>query len=430
MKQDETESLSIPAASEHYATSKAEEVDMPTTGSKVYVIDKWLLGRMLEAAGNPPLRVVLWDGQEVTTSQSTPVARVFILDRGGLLKLVINPDLYFGELYSAGRIQVEGDLVDVMETIDQALPDFRHRSLWTKLIARLYLLRRNTISRARDNIYHHYDISNDFYRLWLDSQMVYTCAYFPRPTLSLEEAQIAKMDHVCRKLRLRPGEEVVEAGCGWGSLALHMARHYGVKVKAYNISKEQLAYARERAGREGLDDRVEYIEGDYREIKGNFDAFVSVGMLEHVGPHHYRQLGEVIDHCLKEKGRGLIHSIGRNRPAPMNTWIEKYIFPGAYPPSLSEMMNIFEPWNFSILDVENLRLHYAMTLRHWLERYEAAADHVVDMFDPAFVRAWRLYLAGSIATFATGEGQLFQILFTRFNNNEIPWNREYIYTYR
>jgi cyclopropane-fatty-acyl-phospholipid synthase len=257
--------------------------------------------------------------------------------------------------------------------------------------------------------------------------MVYTCAYFPSQALSLEEAQVAKMDHICRKLCLQPGEEVVEAGCGWGALALHMARHYGVKVKAYNISREQLAYAREQARHEGLDSQVDYIEGDYRQITGKCDAFVSVGMLEHVGLKHYRELGEVMDRCLHKKGRGLIHSIGRNQPFPMNAWIEKRIFPGGYPPSLGEMMKLFEPWNFSVLDVENLRLHYAATLRHWLARFEANVERITDLFDETFVRSWRLYLSGSIAAFTGGDLQLFQVVFTRHDNNQIPWTREFLY---
>ena len=235
------------------------------------------------------------------------------------------------------------------------------------------------------------------------------------------------MDHVCRKLQLKPGEQVVEAGCGWGALALHMARRYGVKVKAYNVSHRQIVYSRQRARADGLDGQVEFIEDDYRNIDGCFDAFVSVGMLEHVGVDNYRGLGDVVRRALKESGRGLIHSIGRNRPLPMNAWIEERIFPGAYPPTLSEMMAIFEPHQLSVLDVENLRLHYAQTLEHWLWRFEKSADRIAAMFDDNFVRAWRLYLAGSWAAFTTGEMQLFQVLFAPRNNNNLAWTRAHLY---
>jgi cyclopropane-fatty-acyl-phospholipid synthase len=206
-----------------------------------------------------------------------------------------------------------------------------------------------------------------------------------------------------------------------------MAREHGVSVRAFNTSREQVRCAKERVAREGLAGRVEFVEDDYRNIGGEYDVFVSVGMLEHVGPSRYRELGEVIHRCLKPRGRGLIHSIGRNRPAPVNAWIQKRIFPGAYPPTLSEMAEIFEPRAFSVLDVENLRLHYARTLEHWLERYEGQLPRVREMFDERFVRAWRLYLAGSVAAFRSGTLQLFQVLFTRPGNNDIPWSRAHLY---
>ena len=206
-----------------------------------------------------------------------------------------------------------------------------------------------------------------------------------------------------------------------------MARNYGVTVKSFNISKRQLDFARRRAKAEGLDSRVEFIEDDYRNITGRFDALVSLGMLEHVGASHYREFGRVADRCLGPAGRGLIQSIGQNAVTPTSPWIERRIFPGAYPPTLRQMTDIFEPPGFSILDIENLRLHYAKTLRHWLDRFEAAADRVAAMFDRRFVRTWRLYLAGSCAAFLAGELQLFQVVFARPGLNEIPQSRAGLY---
>jgi len=220
---------------------------------------------------------------------------------------------------------------------------------------------------------------------------------------------------------------VVEAGGGWGGLARYMARHYGVKVRSYNISHQQVAYARDRSRREGLADAVEYVEDVYRNIEGDYDVFVSVGMLEHVGLDNYPTLGATVDRCLKEDGRGLIHSIGRNIKGPMNEWIEAYIFPGAYPPTLREMMDIFEPVGLSIVDVENLRPHYAQTLRHWRERYEANLETVREMFDEDFVRAWYLYLSGSISAFTRGQLQLFQVLFQRPDCTALPTTRAHLY---
>jgi cyclopropane-fatty-acyl-phospholipid synthase len=233
---------------------------------------------------------------------------------------------------------------------------------------------------------------------------------------------------VCRKLGLRPGDRVVEAGCGWGALALYMARHYGVTVRAFNISREQVRYARERAVAEGLSDRVEFVEDDYRSIAGSFDVFVSIGMLEHVGLEWYETLGRLIGTVLRPDGRGLLHFIGRNRPERLNPWIAKRIFPGGYPPTLAEVTSrVLEPSNLSVLDVENLRLHYAETLRHWRERFEIASEQIASTFEPPFARAWRLYLAGSEAAFRAGTLQLFQVVFAPGASNRVALTRDPLY---
>jgi cyclopropane-fatty-acyl-phospholipid synthase len=317
-----------------------------------------------------------------------------------------------------GASEVRGDLVKLLSAVYRSWPDVKRRPWWL-------WQRSNDLQAARENVHRHYDLGNDFYRFWLDEQLVYTCAYFPTKGCPLDAAQIAKMDHVCRKLQLKPGERVVEAGCGWGALALFMAARYGVTVRAFNISSEQIAYAKDQAARQHLANRVHFIEDDYRNVEGKYDAFVSVGMLEHVGLSEFHALGEVIDRSLARGGRGLLHFIGRNRPIPLNAWIRKRIFPGAYPPTLGEVFaHVLEPRNLSVLDVENLRLHYARTLELWSERFEAAAGEVATMFDDNFVRAWRLYLAGSQAAFATGFMQLFQVVFARGESNAIPWTRE------
>lgn len=405
----------------------AASAERQTFGNMILATEKLLLSRMMRAIGDPPLQIVLWNGQEISNHKGKEVAQVYIRDRGALLKLLSDPELNFGEMYTAQRIDVQGSLLDFLEVIFRVYPLRNTGKIGKMLLTPLNEARRNTIAGSRRNIQHHYDIGNDFYQIWLDEKMLYTCAYFPSQDISLEDAQLAKMDHVCRKLRLQPGEKVIEAGCGWGALALHMARHYGVTVKAYNISREQIGFARRRAQEEGLDGLVEFIEDDYRNVQGKFDAFVSVGMLEHVGVDNYYALGEVINRSLKEDGRGLIHSIGLNYPRPMDAWTERNIFPGACPPSLAQMLQIFEPFDFSVLDVENLRLHYAKTLGHWLKRYEDNIDLVTEMFDQEFVRGWRLYLAGSLTAFKTGGMQLFQVSFARASHNDIPLTRQYMY---
>ena len=422
MKDQKTATLTLSTADAGRESSGA------TARQSVSVIDRRLAYKMLEAAGRPAIALVLWNGEEVYQGAVPPIARAHIGDRAAFYRLLRNPSLHFGDLYSAGRIEIEGELVDFLVATYQGMSDQQHG-----VLARLHKLvtprpRANTLSGSRANIHHHYDIGNPFYELWLDRDyQQYTCAYFPDPTMSLEQAQVAKLEHVCRKLELKPGDTVAEAGCGWGGLARYMAKRYGVRVRAYNISHEQVAYARARAKEEGLSDRVEYVEDDYRNITGEYDKFVSIGMLEHVGPVNYGGLGDVINRVLKPNGRGLIHTIGRNKPELMNAWIEKRIFPGAYPPTLREMMEIFEPYSFSVLDVENLRLHYAETLRHWLNRYEENAAKVEAMFDRTFVRAWRLYLAGSIAAFLSGSLQLFQVVFARPRDNSLLFSRAHLY---
>jgi len=413
---DKTFPLSLPA----------QAIDARTT-EPPGAFDRWCLARLYDLAGRPDIEIMLWDG---ATRVGNPAGggRLRVYGRTALLRLLANPQVQFGDLYSIGAVEVEGELVRFLEAVyPRADRVSGAGALHRKLISLTERPRANTLDAARDNIHHHYDLGNDFYELWLDPEMQYTCAYFPDPALDLHAAQLAKLEHVCRKLELKPGMRVVEAGCGWGGLARYMARVHGVQVDAYNISREQLAYARERAAREGLAGQINYIEDDYRNIRDRYDAFVSVGMLEHVGPGNYGALGKVIDRCLAPHGRGLVHSIGRNRPRYMNGWIERRIFPGAYPPTLREAMDVFEPHDLSVLDVENLRMHYARTLEFWLGSYEANAGWVRARFDETFYRAWRLYLAGSIAAFTTGSLQLFQFVFARARNNELSWSRAHLY---
>jgi len=392
-------------------------------------IEKWILQKIYTSIGRPPIRLALERGSEVGPTDAEPVASVLISDWSTFTRLLLNPEIGFGDGYTEGRIEVEGDLVILLETVLRTMKAYDAKNwksvLWSRWLERIQA---NTLDGSARNIHQHYDLTTDFYKLWLDPQLAYTCAYFPTMSTTLDEAQLAKMDYVCRKVRIQAGEKVVEAGCGWGSLALHMAKHYGVTVKAFNISKEQISFARERAKRENLSHQVEFIEDDYRNISGHYDAFFSVGMLEHIGAEHYRDLGRIIHRAIGDSGRGLLHFIGRNQLCPFSPWIRKRIFPGACIPTLRQIMDVFEPWDFSVLDVENLRHHYARTLEHWLSRFEGSEDRVRKMFGSEFVRAWRLYLAGSIAAFRVGRLQLFQIVFAGSECRRIPWTRAHLYT--
>lgn len=397
--------------------------DSCSTGNQPTILDRWLVGQLASRFDDSRIRMALWDEPFGTARERLPVT-VRIGDRTALVQLVTNPAVNFGDLYSSGRITLDGDLLVVLDEAYRNLKEDSKSSHWLTLAR----IKSPDLSDSRRNIHHHYDLSNDFYRLWLDREALqYTCAYYADQAMTLEQAQQAKMHHVCRKLQLKAGERVVEAGGGWGGFAVFMAKNYGVRVRSFNISKEQIAFSREWAEAENQSSLVEFIEEDFRNISGSCDAFVSIGMLEHVGIGNYRQLGGLINRVLAPEGRGLVHTIGRDRPELLNPWIQRRIFPGAYPPSLREMMDIFEPNRLSILDIENIRLHYARTLEHWLERYEQNLDVVRSMFDEAFVRAWRLYLAGSMMGFVHGSLQLFQVLFARSGVNRIPWTRDHVY---
>jgi len=391
--------------------------------------DRSLILQVMKFVGNPRISIRLWNGDEFPVTTHRSVACMEIHDRRAIFEMLRSPSIGFGECYTKGLIDVDGDLLAFANEVTAAIAHKQDDDYYgPKIRSLLHALRLNSRNRSQHNVHHHYDLGNDFYKMWLDERMVYTCAYYDTPTATLAEAQVAKLDHVCRKLNLRPGQNVIEAGCGWGALALHMADQYGVNVVAYNNSKEQVAFARERATAMQLDRRVTFVEDDYRNIDSRCDVFVSIGMLEHVGLASFKTLGTLIKRSLKPDGIGLVHSIGRSFPNRTDPWIVKRIFPGGHVPSMSEMMSVFEPHKFSILDVENLRPHYARTCATWLQNFEAVSDKVAEMYDEEFVRMWRLYLAGSSAGFESGTLQLYQVLFTPHGNNNVPWTRDYMYS--
>jgi cyclopropane-fatty-acyl-phospholipid synthase len=416
MNKNRLEPLGVPSGDYDFGSEFEQQARRTEPGR----LDRWLIRKLRLRLGDSRVAISLWDEPVDKTAE----AIVVFNDRGALWQTLVNPALHFGDLYSAGRISIHGELLVVLDEAYRYLEPLKGKHRWlasAKLIA-------PDFSESRRNIHHHYDLGNDFYRLWLDRDwMQYTCAYYPTPDCTIEQAEAAKLHHVARKLRLKAGEHVVEAGGGWGGLAIFMAKHYGVHVRSFNISKEQIAYSREWAERESLSDRVEFVEDDFRNISGTYDAFISVGMLEHVGPGNYEKMGHLMRRVIKPEGRGLVHTIGRDYPDRLNAWIDKRIFPGAHPPTLREMMDLFEASRLSVLDVENIRLHYAATLRDWLERYEENVDAVRKQFDESFVRAWRLYLAGSIMAFLRGNLQLFQVVFSRSGMNQIPATRAHIY---
>jgi cyclopropane-fatty-acyl-phospholipid synthase len=411
------------------ASNVSHHRDSVQSEGAAYRIEKRLLTLLLRNMGAVPVRLMSGSGATVSSTGADPQFTLWIRDLLTLGQVLIDPEIGFGDAWSDGRIRMTGDLVAFLEAVYRSMePIWKRKGWYVRAISKWLDSRQaNTLEGSRRNIYSHYDLGNDFYRLWLDSRMVYTCAYFPQASATLEDAQTAKMDYICRKLRLQPGETVVEAGCGWGALALHMARQYGVRVKAFNISREQIRHARQRAREENAGDLVEFIEDDYRNASGKFDAFVSVGMLEHVGLDHYEELGNTIRRLIEDRGRGLLHFIGRSERGDFSRWIRKRIFPGAHAPTLREALQVLEPHGYFVRDVEDLQAHYATTLEHWLDRFDKSSGKVSAMYGAEFERAWRLYLAGSIAGFRTGTLQLFQIVFSGAKFEAVPRTRADLY---
>ena len=284
----------------------------------------------------------------------------------------------------------------------------------------------NSRTAARRNVAHHYDLSYDLYRRFLDADMQYSCAYFERPDMSLDEAQLAKKRHIAAKLDLRPGQNVLDIGCGWGGMALSIAAWTGAKVDGVTLSTEQLAIARKRAEAEGLANRVNFSLTDYRDVTTKYDRIVSVGMFEHVGPKNYQEFFDKVADLLTDDGVVLLHSIGSSRPpAPTNVFTTKYIFPGAYMPSLSEVLQTVELSGLRVTDIEILRLHYAKTLEHWNRRFQAARKEIAAIYDERFCRMWECYLAGAEMGFIYGGHMIFQMQLTK-QVAALPLTRNYM----
>ncbi len=347
---------------------------------------------------------------------------VHIRDRATLARIASNPALAVGEAYMDGGLVIErGSLYDFLALATRNLRHLRPRR---GLFGRRLRGPRNVRKAARRNVAHHYDLSSELYRLFLDADQQYSCAYFPRPGMSLEEAQIAKKHHLAAKLLLAPGHRVLDIGSGWGGLGITLAEEFGADVLGVTLSTEQLEVARERARARNVRARFEL--QDYRDVSGPFDRIVSVGMFEHVGVAHFDQFLETVARLLKPDGVAVLHTVGRVGPPTLgNPWSEKYIFPGHYVPSLSQLAASVERAGLFTTDVEILRTHYADTLRAWRERFAANRDAVRELYDERFCRMWEFYLAGGEASFREGDLAVFQVQMAK-QRLTVPQTRDYI----
>ncbi len=361
-----------------------------------------------------------------------PQAGMRIADDRTLRALCINPELALGEGYMDGRIEIEGEAVADLLTLllrnrdDAALPvparALNKMRYWLRM-----RIQRNTPRIARRNVAHHYDLSDDLYALFLDEDWQYSCAYFAEPGMTLEEAQAAKKSHIAQKLMIEPGMRVLDIGCGWGGMALTLARDYGARVTGVTLSENQLARGRTRAETAGLSDRIDLRLQDYRTLTETFDRIVSVGMLEHVGVPQYATYFDKVHDMLAPEGVALIHTIGRiGPPTAPSPWINKYIFPGGYVPSLSELAPALEALGLYHTDLEIWRTHYAKTLREWRERFEAQLTAVRKMYDERFIRMWRYYLTACECAFEE-QGQAVFHMQLAHDQRAVPVTRDYLY---
>ncbi len=388
-----------------------------------------LLGKVLTTGR---LTVVTPDGKRATYGPGDGKAlTIRVTDRKVLFDIARNPRLGLGESYMDGRLVIEdGSILDLMELIVGAnrweskaggrAAMNKGKSKWKALF------RRNPADASRRNVAHHYDVGNELYRLFLDEDLQYSCAYFTDPANSLDQAQSDKKAHIAAKLDLKPGQRVLDIGCGWGGTALYLNRVAGVEVLGVTLSEEQLKVARDRAKAAGVSDRVKFELIDYRSVTGRFDRIVSVGMFEHVGAAHYPEFFAKCHDLLAHDGVMLLHTIGKlGKSAAPEPFTDKYIFPGYHLPSLSSMAAASEQVRLITTDVETLRLHYAYTLRKWLENTEAARDQIVALYDERFFRMWQFYLAGGVVGFTSGTLCNYQVQYVR-DRRALPITRDYM----
>ncbi len=390
-----------------------------------------LIDRLLKRGS---ITVVMPDGKRATYGPGGGKAiTIRITDRKVMLEVIRNPRLGLGEAYMDERLIIEdGTILDLLELITSS-NRWEDGAKGRKLIGKSKLSvlkgvwRRNKPAKSRQNVAHHYDVGNALYELFLDDDLQYSCAYFTDPANSLEQAQADKKAHIAAKLDLKPGQRVLDIGCGWGGTALYVHRVAQVDVLGITLSQAQLEVARKRAHDAGVADHVKFELIDYRDVAGQFDRIVSIGMFEHVGLAHYDEFFARCRDLLKPDGVMLLHTIGRlgsSSGAP-DPFTDKYIFPGYHLPSLAQVSAASAKTRLIASDVEILRRHYGYTLRHWLDRVTKARAKIESMYDARFFRMWECYLAGGIVMFETGSGCNYQIQYVR-DRNALPLTRDYI----
>lgn len=394
-------------------------------------MEKMLLQKLSHKTGATSFAIDFWDNTSMCFGENPPSFKLVFKDKIPKVKILQDPSLAFGEAYMDGIIDFEGNLQEIIETIyNIEIPFFRKRE-FRGIRGMLSQENRSTsLGKQQKDVQHHYDLGNDFYELWLDETMSYSCAYFCSPEDSLYKAQLQKIDYTLKKLNLHPGESILDIGSGWGWLIIRAAQQYGVKALGLTLSEEQLYKTKQRIEEYGLSGQVDVKLMDYRNLTESgekFDKIVSVGMVEHVGRANLPKYMETANKLLVPGGVSLLHCITGQIEGTCNKWIRKNIFPGGYIPSIRELIWLLPEYNFNLMDAESLRLHYAKTLEHWAKNFEDNVDFVRQKYDERFVRMWRLYLNSCAASFHASGINIHQIVFSKGINNSLPMTRHYLY---
>lgn len=395
-------------------------------------MEKIALHKFCEKIKDYSFSIDYWDGSSENYGQGDPAFKIIFKDKIPGVKILKDPSLALGEAYMDGVIDFRGNLQQIVETAYKINIPFFEKKNFKGFRKFFYGENRSTsLIKQRKDIKQHYDLGNDFYELWLDETMSYSCAYFCSPEDSLYQAQLQKIDYILKKLQLKSGEYMLDIGCGWGWLIIRAAQQYGVKALGITLSEEQYEKTKQRIKELGLTGQVDVKLMDYRTLAesdgGKFNKVVSVGMVEHVGKANLSKYMQAVDKLLVPGGISVLHCITGKIEGPCNRWIRKYIFPGGYIPSIRELIWLLPESDFHLLDTESLRLHYAKTLEHWAKNFEKNIDYVREKYGERFIKMWRLYLNSCAASFRASDLDIHQIIFSKGLNNEVPMTRHYLY---
>ncbi|MGM0604000.1 MAG: class I SAM-dependent methyltransferase [Bacillota bacterium] len=399
------------------------------------MLTKKVLNKIFSQLEGEEFGVVYWDGEEQSfnkdnSSNFNPAFTIYINEKLSLNQIRKNPQLEIGEAYMRGDIDFDGSYKKLIKTAAENGAKLKNEAENLGTYSDWKVQKEAAVEEQAEGVQKHYDLGNDFFSLWQDNTMTYSCAYFKSKDDSLKKAQQQKMDHILKKLNIESGDRMLDIGCGWGGLAIKAAENYDIDVLGITLSEEQVKGAGEKIKQKGLSDKVKIIKKDYRKLAEEgeqFDKIVSVGMFEHVGQEYIEEYFSAVKTMLKKGGLSLLHSITHLTENPTHPWIQKYIFPWGYIPSLREIVWHLGEQSFHLIDAENIGFHYALTLEKWLENYEQITDRVREKFDDEFVRMWELFLMGSIAAFRYADTSVHQLLFSNGKNIDLPLTRDYMY---